>query len=151
MTLMKPLIQNKQAGFNYTILETLEAGVALFGYEVKAIKGGRGSLRGAYVITRGGEAYLVGTDIPPYQAGNVPVDYDPRRLRKLLLKKKELLDMDGKYKNEGLTIIPLMLYSKGNLIKVSLGVARGKKARDKRQVIQKREVERDIRRTLKNK
>jgi SsrA-binding protein len=146
---MKPLIQNKQAGFNYTILDTLEAGVQLFGYEVKAIKGGRGSLRGAYVITRGNEAYLVGADIPPYQPGNVPPDYDARRLRKLLLKKKELETIGGKNKNEGLTVIPLMLYSKRNLIKVSLGIARGKKARDKRETIKKRETDREINRTLK--
>jgi len=146
---MKALISNKQAGFNYTITETLEAGMVLFGYEVKAIKAGHGSLRGAYVTTIGNEAFLVNSDIPPYQKGNVPLEYDPKRPRKLLLHKKELDKVRTQKKQAGLTIIPLMLYCKGNLIKVSLGIARGKKLHDKREIIKKRDTEREMRRTLK--
>lgn len=147
---MKPLIVNKKAYFNYEILEKIEAGISLLGHEVKAIKAGKGSLVGAYVIVRGNEAFLVETDIPPYQPNNVPEKYDQRRPRKLLLHKKELARLVGFEKEKGLTLIPLSLYNKNGKIKVEIGVVRGKKKHDKRETIKKRDTERDIRRTLKN-
>tara|TARA_B100000745_G_C20092389_1_gene373454 strand:+ start:198 stop:644 length:447 start_codon:yes stop_codon:yes gene_type:complete len=147
---MKPLIDNKKVRFNYEVLEELEAGISLLGHEVKAIKAGKGSLLGAYVIVRGNEAFLVEADISPYQANNVPENYDQRRPRKLLLHKKELASLVGFEKEKGLTLIPLSLYNKGRKIKVAIGVARGKKKHDKRETIKKRDTDRDIRRTLKN-
>ena len=147
---MKPLIDNKKVRFNYEVLEELEAGISLLGHEVKAIKAGKGSLLGAYVIVRGNEAFLVEADISPYQANNVPENYDQRRPRKLLLHKKELASLVGYEKEKGLTLIPLSLYNKGRKIKVAIGVVRGKKKHDKREAIKKRDTDRDIRRTLKN-
>jgi len=147
---MPALIDNKKAYFNYEILEEYEAGISLFGHEVKAIKAGKGSLLGSYVIVRGNEAFLVEADISPYQPNNVPEKYNQKRPRKLLLNKKEIASLLGYEKEKGLTLIPLALYNKKNRVKVKIGVARGKKKHDKRQALKKRDTERDIRRTLKN-
>ena len=147
---MPSLIDNKKAYFNYEIIEKYEAGISLFGHEVKSIKTGKISLRGAYIIIRGGEAFLVEADISPYQPNNISKNYNPRRPRKLLLNKKEISSILGYEKERGLTIIPLSLYTKKGLVKVEIGVARGKKKYDKRETIKKRDTERDIRRTLKN-
>lgn len=144
------LIDNKKVRFNYEILEELEAGLELFGLEVKSLKKKQGSLDGAYVGVRGGEAYLIGAHIPPYQINNTPKDYDSRRSRKLLLTKAEIKGLLGKESTKGLTIMPLSVYNKKNRIKISIGVARGKKNRDKRESVKKRELDREIRRTLKN-
>lgn len=146
---MTTLIDNRKAHFNYEVIEKYEAGIELFGFEVKSIKGGRAILAGAYGVVRGGEVYLMNMQIPPYQVGNTPIDYDPTRTRKLLLSKKqikELVDMDNK---KGLTLIPMSLYSKGRLIKVELVVVKGKKNYDKRETIKKRDTDRDIRREMK--
>ncbi|MFA5933843.1 MAG: SsrA-binding protein SmpB [Candidatus Paceibacterota bacterium] len=147
---MSNFITNKKAHFNYEFLEKYEAGIELLGFEVKAIKGGQGSLEGAHIIVRGGEAYIVGMHIPPYQPANTPKEYDPDRTRKLLLMKKEIIllaDIDSK---KGLTIVPLAMYNKGRKVKVSIAVARGKKQFDKRETIKKRDTERELQRTLKN-
>lgn len=144
------LIQNKKATFNFEILEKIEAGIALRGFEVKSIKTGQGSLLGSYVIVRGNEAFLVEANIPPYQPANAPDSYDPERLRKLLLHKKEIDTLLGAEKQKGLTIIPLSMYNKGGKIKVEIGIARGKKKHDKRETIKKRDVDRDIARELKD-
>lgn len=143
------LISNKKAHFDYEVMETLEAGVELLGFEVKSIRAKHGSLEGAYVIVRGKEAFLVGMSLPPYQQANTPEDYDPLRNRKLLLTSKEistLSDIEGK---KGLTIVPISVYNKGRKIKVQIAIVRGKKSFDKRETIKKRESDRDIHRSLK--
>ena len=143
---MPTLIDYKKAHFNYEILEKIEAGLELIGLEVKSIKKGQGSLDGSYVIVRGGEAYMVNTFVPPYQENNTPKEYEPRRNRRLILGKKEitrLADIEG---GKGLTIVPISIYNKGNLLKVSIAVVRGKKQHDKRESIKKRETDRAVRR-----
>lgn len=145
------LVTNKKARLNYEILETLEAGIELLGLEVKSVKKGEVSLEGSYIVVRGGEAFLTGADIAPYQPSNTPKDYDSRRNRKLLLTKKELLELEKKESQKGLTILAISMYNKGRKVKVEIAIARGKKKFDKRQTIKKRESEREIRRTLKTK
>ncbi len=147
---MAILIDNKKASFNYEILDTFKAGVVLFGHEVKTIKGKRGSLRGAFVSIVGEEIFLKSADIPPYQVNNTPKEYNPTRDRKLLLTKNEISKLIGKQKEKGLTLIPLQLYNDNRHIKVEVALVRGKKKHDKRQVIKKRESDRDIHRTLKS-
>ncbi|TSC54835.1 MAG: ssrA-binding protein [Parcubacteria group bacterium LiPW_30] len=147
---MSSFIENKKARFNYEITETLEAGIELLGPEVKSIKGGMGSLEGAYAVVRGGEVFLLGSNIPPYQAGNMPKGYDPLRTRKLLLTKKEIIELAQMEQEKKLTIVPLSMYNKKGKVKVSLGVARGKKKFDKRETIKKRDDMREVRRSLKN-
>lgn len=142
--------ENKKAYFNYEILEKLTAGIELLGYEVTAVRAGRMSLDGSYVVVRGGEAYLVGTSVTPLQPKNVPADYDERRNRKLLLTRKELKALAESEKKNGLTILALSVYNMGRKVKVELGIARGKKKSDKRESIKKRESDREIDRTLKN-
>ena len=144
------LISNDKERFDYEILETLEAGVVLQGQEVKAIRTGKASIKGSYVKIFDNEAYLLGAQIAPYQPGNTPKDYDPQRTRKLLLKKSELKYLLGKSQERGLTLIPLKLYDHHGLIKLEIGVGKGKKKYDKREVTSKREVERTMRRALKN-
>ncbi len=143
------LITNKKAHFNYEILDTYSAGVELFGYEVKSLKAGQGSLEGAHVTVRGGEAYIVAMFIPPYQAGNTPADYDPYRNRKLLLNKSEIQTLGKIEGTKGLTIVPLSVYNKGAKIKIDIATAKGKKKFDKRETLKKRDSDRDVRRDLK--
>jgi len=143
--------ENKKAKFNYEILESLEVGIELLGLEVKSVRLGKVSLDGAHVLVRGGEAFLVGATIAPYQPNNTPKDYSPMRNRRLLLTQKELSRLGGEEKTKGLTIVPLSIYNKGRKIKVAIAVVRGKKKFDKRESIKKRETDREIRRTLKNK
>lgn len=147
---MTELTENRKARFNYEILETFEAGIELLGFEVKALRGGKGSLEGTHVTVRGNEAYLIGMHIAPYQTGNTPKDYDPVRNRRILLKKKEIEELQKTESKKGLTIVPISVYSKGKRIKLSLATVRGKKQFDKRESIKKRETDREIRRTLKN-
>ena len=145
------LLEHKKARFDYEILEELEAGIELLGHEVKSLRGKQGKLEGSHVIVRGGEAYLVGMAIPPYQPKNTQEEYDPARSRKLLLTKKELAALAGFEGQKGLTIVPLSVYNKGSKLKVGLAVVRGRKKYDKRAVLKKRDTEREIDRTLKNK
>ncbi len=145
---MKEVARNKRAYFDYEILEKFEAGISLLGQEVKSVKSGRINLAGSYAILRNGEVWLVGADIPPYQPQNAPQDYDSQRTRKLLLTEKEIKTLMGEVKGTGLTLVPLRSYIKGRLIKLELGLGKGKKKADKRELIKKREAERDIRRTL---
>ena len=140
------LITNKKIGFNYNITETLVAGVELFGFEVKSIRKGQGSLDGSYVTVRGSEAFLIGSFIPPFQENNTPKDYDPRRNRKLLLTKTEIRKLGDIEKTKGLTIVPISVYSKGRVLKVDLGIGTGKKKFDKRETLKKRDTERETRR-----
>ena len=146
---MKIYAENRKARFDYEILETFEAGIELTGIEVKSIRSGKANIAGSFAILRGGEAYLVGSDIPPYQTNNTPQDYDPNRTRKLLLNRSEINYLAGKVNSEKLTLVPLKLYNKKGLIKIELALTRGKKKSDKRETIKKRETKREIARTLK--
>ena len=146
---MSVYIDNRKAHFNYSIEETFEAGIELSGFEVKSIKKGQGTLTSAFCVVRGGEAYLLNLHIPPYQPHNTDPGYDPDRTRKLLLSKKEIKKLADKDSTKGLTLIPISLYSKGRYIKVSIAVARGKREFDKRDVIKKRDTDREIRREYK--
>jgi len=139
-------IGNRKAGHDYSLEESLEAGIELFGYEVKSIRAKHGSLTGAYVLVRGGEAYLVNAFIPSFQEKNAPETYDPRRTRKLLLNKKELAELAQREREGGLTLVPLSLYNKGRKLKLQVAVARGKKKKDKRETLKKRTTDREMRR-----
>ncbi len=141
--------ENRKARFNYEILEKYEAGIELLGIEVKSVRGGRMSLEGAFVVVRGGEAFLINANIPPYQPNNTPKDYDPLRNKKLLLTKKEIATLAGSEKNKSLTIVPISVYNKGRKIKVEIALVKGKKKQDKRETIKKRETDREIRREYK--
>ena len=145
------LIENSRATFDYTILEEIEAGIELFGFEVKSLRAGRGSLKGARVVARGGEAYLVGATVPAWQIANAPKEYDPERPRRLLLSTKEIAHISSAEGESGLTIVPIKVYNKGRNLKLSIAIARGKKKEDKRQSIREREEKRRIDRTLKTK
>ncbi|MCC7004572.1 SsrA-binding protein SmpB [Candidatus Nomurabacteria bacterium] len=142
--------ENRKASFNYEILEKFEAGIELLGIEVKSLRKGNIALDGAYIILRGNEAYLINCNIPPYQPNNTEESYDPTRNRKLLLTKKELDDLRKSEGTKGLTIVPISVYNKGRKIKIEIATVKGKKKFDKRQSIKKRDVEREIGRTLKN-
>jgi len=146
---MTTLIQNKKVRLNYEILETLEAGIELRGFEVKSLRAKHGSLDGAHVSVRGSEAYLLGAHIPPYQPGNTPKEYDPLRARRLLLHKDEIRKLLGAEKKKGLTIVPLSMYTNRRNLKIEIAIVRGKKKYDKRQAIKKRDTERDIERETK--
>lgn len=144
---MPTYAENRRARHDYRILETFEAGIALSGPEVKSVKSGRLSLQGSYVrLDRSGQAWLVGCHIALYPpAAEVQRHYDPVRERQLLLHSHQLKGLIGTLKQAGLTLVPLSVYTKGSLIKLELGVARGKKQHDKRAAIKKRELEREIR------
>jgi SsrA-binding protein len=144
------LADNRKARFRYEVLEKFDAGLVLAGHEAKAAKAGRVQLDGSWVKLAGGEAFLVGAQIGPYQAGNSPEGFDPRQTRKLLLSKRELKALEGHLEKKGLTLVPLSLYNKGRLVKLSFALARGKKVYDKRAAIKKREDDREMLRTLKN-
>lgn len=146
---MPVYIDNRKAHFNYTIEDTYEAGIELLGFEVKSIKNGSGNINSAFCIVRGGEAYIINMNIPPYQPKNIGDGYNPEKPRRLLLSKKEIKKLAEKDDIKGLTLVPISLYSKGRYIKVSIAVARGKKVFDKRETIKKREAEIEIRREYK--
>lgn len=143
-------VENKKARLEYEFLETYEAGMVLTGYEAKALRVGKASLVGARVMVRGGEAFLVGATISPYQEGNVPKGYDPERSRKLLLSKKELNELAGSESQRGLTLVPIMVYNQKRFIKLSFGLARKKKKHDKRATLKERDDKRSMDRSLKN-
>ena len=146
---MNELSVNRRARFDYTILETYEAGLALAGFEVKSVKAGRMSLAGAFVVMRDNEAWLLNATISPYQPKNTPTDYDSERSRRLLLHRSEIKELIGKTSQSGLTIIPLAVYTSHNRVKMTIGLARHKKQRDKRETIKKREAQKEIGRTVK--
>lgn len=146
---MTDYVRNKKASLNYEFLETFEAGVVLFGYEVKAIRANKAKLDGAYVIIRGGEAFLVNSSVSPYQVANAPKDYDPERPRKLLLSKKELAALERYSEQAGLTVVALKWYNKNRKLKLSIAAGRGKKKADKRESLKAKTAKRDIERTLK--
>lgn len=143
-------IENKKARFDFEFLETFEAGVELLGHEVKAIRKGMGSLEGARVVVRGGEAFVIGAAISPYQTKNTPKSYDSERARRLLLNKKEIAGIADAEGKKGLTIIPIKWYNHKGKIKLEIAIARHKKKYDKRTALKERDTKRQIDRTLKN-
>lgn len=147
---MNVLAENKKAYFNYQVLEKFEAGISLVGQEVKSIKTRGLNLAGSYVIVRNGEAFWVGAKIPPYQPKNAPKDYNPERSRKLLLKKSEIKYLIGKANQKGLTLLPLKVYTMKGKIKLEFGATKGKRKADKRELIKKRETQREIEKELKS-
>jgi SsrA-binding protein len=140
------LIKNKKAHLDYEFLEKLEAGLELLGFEVKSLRAGSGSLEGARVLARGGEAYLVGATIPPYQVKNTPESYDPERPRRLLLSRDEIARVASAEGAQGLTVVPISVYNRGRNLKLEIAIARGKKKYDKRQDLKKRDEERRFKR-----
>jgi SsrA-binding protein len=141
---------NRKAGFDYHILETFEAGVALLGTEVKSAREGRVNLRDSYCRLQNGEAYLLGVHIGQYSHDGGYTVHDPTRPRKLLLHREELRKLLGKTTEKGLTIVPLRMYFKKGRIKVAIALVKGKKSYDKRETIKRRETERETRAAVKS-
>ena len=143
----KLIANNKKARHDYFIEDSYEAGISLAGTEVKSLRMGKCSIKESFVRIEKGEVYIYGMHIAPYEKGNI-FNKDPLRVRKLLLHKHEISKLAGKLKEKGLTLVPLQVYFKGSLVKVEIGLARGKKLYDKRQDIakkdQRREAERDF-------
>ena len=146
---MPILAKNKRAHFDYEFIDKYEAGLVLFGYEVKAAKEGQVNLSGSYVAWRqaskGPELFLLNTRISPYRLAGPLTDYDPLRPRKLLITKAEISSLIGKTRESGLTLIPVKMYTKKSLIKLEFALAKGKKAFDKRESIKRRELDRQVR------
>ncbi|MFN8004415.1 MAG: SsrA-binding protein SmpB [Acidobacteriota bacterium] len=145
---VKVITTNRDAYHNYHILETYEAGIQLVGTEVKSIRDGRVNLKDAYALVRDGQAWLLNAHISHYSHGNRQ-NHDPVRDRRLLLRKREILRLQSKIQEKGLTIVPTKFYFKGNLIKCELGIARGKKLYDKRETEARKTQEREARAALK--
>jgi SsrA-binding protein len=146
---MKTVAHNRKASFNYDLLETFEAGIALQGSEVKSIRDGRISLKESYAEVKNGEVFLISAHISPYEAAN-RFNHDPRRDRKLLLHRREIKRLTGKIKEKGLTLVPtkVLLNDQGR-VKVEIALAKGKKTYQKREAIKARDVERELRAELK--
>jgi SsrA-binding protein len=142
------LAANRRARYEYSIVESIEAGIELTGTEVKSLRTGRSQLRDGYVRVENGQAWLMQVNIASYQHGNRN-NPEPERRRRLLLHKREIEYLDGRVRTQGLTIIPLKLYLVRNRVKVEIGLARGKKLWDKRQDVAKRDAERDMERAIK--
>lgn len=148
---MSNLAHNRRALFEYEPVEVFQAGIELLGTEVKSVRAGNISLRGAFVTIHNNEAFLTNATVPPWQLANAPADYDPSRARKLLLKKNELKYLVGAKQAQGLTIVPLRVYSKGPRIKVEIALAKGKKQYDKKLRKKERDIRRETERVLRGK
>lgn len=146
---IKLISDNRQARFQYEILETFEAGIQLRGTEVKSVRAGKVNLKDGYVLIRHNEAWLLNSHISPYNASGDYFNHEPKRDRKLLLHRKEIRRLIGQLEQKGLTLIPLKMYLKGSLVKISLGLGRGKKLHDKRETIKQRQDKREMSRALK--
>jgi len=146
---MSVLAINKRASFDYDISDRFEAGLVLRGYEVKSVKNGHISLKGSFVTVKGEELYLTNANIPLYKHAGAIANYDPTAPRKLLLHRAEIRTLIGKSRVEGLTLVPIRVYTKRGLLKIEFGIGKGRKKHDKRSVIQKRESDRKIARALK--
>jgi SsrA-binding protein len=146
---IKLISNNRQARYLYEILDTYEAGIQLLGTEIKSIRAGRINLRDGYALIRKGEVWLINVHISPYEAGGHYFNHEPLRNRKLLLHRKEINKLIGKLEQKGLTLVPLKMYFKGSLVKVSLGLGKGKKLHDKRETIKRRDDQRQIARMMK--
>ena len=147
---MPTLASNRKAFHNYSIEDTIEAGLVLAGHEVKSVRGGQATLTGAYVTIRAGEAWLRNAYIGKYKQASNLEGYDESRERKLLLKRKEIERLQTQTQGKGLTLIPLELYTSKHHIKLKVGLARGKKQYDKRESIKKKELKRGLDRTLRS-
>lgn len=134
---------NKKAHFDYSISETFETGIGFLGHEVKAVRSGKANLVGASVKIYDSQLWLVGATIGPYQEKNAPSGFDPQRSRRLLARKKEIAELVGKISSKNLTLVPLRLYNKRGKIKLEIGIGIGRKKSDKREVIKKRDIERE--------
>jgi SsrA-binding protein len=145
---VKTVATNRRAFYEYHVEERFEAGVALTGTEVKSLRGGRASLADGYVAVEGGEAWLWNVHVPPYTAGSW-TNPDPKRKRKLLLHRREIDRLAGKIQRSGATCIPLSIYFKGARAKVQIALVTGKKLRDKRETIRRREADRETRAAMK--
>lgn len=145
----KIVADNRQARFRYEILETYEAGIELKGTEVKSIREGKANLRDGYALIRNGEAWLLNMHISPYEHSSAFFNHDPRRTRRLLLHKQEIRKLIGKVEQEGLTLIPLKMYLKKGLVKITIALGKGKKLHDKRESIKQRDDKREMARATK--
>lgn len=151
---MPTLAVNKRATFDYEVLDKYEAGIVLAGHEVKAVRAGNVNLKAAYVTLQAGqgglpEAYLINAHISLYKYASTVKDYDPTHSRKLLLKAKEIRYLMGKNKEQGLTLVPLRLYTKSRFLKLEFALARGKKKYDKREDLKKKDLDREARTMMK--
>jgi SsrA-binding protein len=146
---MKIVCQNRKAFHDYSIDETLEAGIQLLGTEVKSLRDGKANLKDSYVLIKDSEAFLLNCHISPYSHGNI-MNHDPVRTRKLLLHRKEIERLRGKMQQKGYTLMPLKIYFKGSHAKVEIGLAKGKKTYEKRESIKEREAKRTIERVMKS-
>lgn len=154
---MKILAENRKARFDYEFVEKFEAGIVLLGIEVKSLRIRGASLAGSYIIvrtnnkTKNPELFWIGAHISPYQESNLHhIDYDPKRDRKLLVKKEEIVYLTGKIKERGLTLVPIMVYTKKHKIKLEFALSKGKKIHDKRESIKKKDIEKRMREELKS-
>lgn len=144
------IAKNPVARHNYTIEDTIEAGIVLTGTEIKSIRNGKVNLKDSYANIKNGEAFIYGMHISPYEHGNIQ-NKDPLRDRKLLLNKREINKLIGYIKQKGYSLIPISIYFKGSFVKVELGIGKGKKLYDKREDMAKKEAQLKIDRALKNK
>jgi len=146
----KVIGDNRKARFQYEILDTYEAGIELLGTEVKSIRQGKVSLGDGYALVRDGEVWLMSVHISPWQAASEFFNHDPRRTRKLLMRREEIRKLIGKVEEKGLTLVPLKMYLKRGWVKVSIGLGRGKNLHDKRESLKKKQEKRDVARALKD-
>ncbi|MEA4971018.1 MAG: SsrA-binding protein SmpB [Candidatus Pelethousia sp.] len=146
---VKPVAQNRKARHEYFIEDTYECGIELVGTEVKSIRAGKVNLKDAYAQVKGGQAYVIGMHISPYEQGNI-FNRDPFRSRRLLLHKREIHKLQALSQADGYSLIPLQLYLKDGLVKLELAVAKGKKLYDKRHTLAERDAQRDMERRMKN-
>lgn len=150
-TTSKSLAFNKRATFDYELLEKLEAGLELLGTEVKTVKAGNMSLKGAFITIHEEEAWLTNAVIPAWQPKNAPADYDPNRSRKLLLRSDELKHLVGSKQSKGLTIVPIRAYIKRGRVKLEIALARGKRKYEKKEKKKEADIKRDVERLLRGK
>lgn len=148
---MKDYAYNKRATFDFELLENFEAGIELLGVEVKSVRAGHMSLRGAFVTMHNGSAHLTNANIPAWQAANTPTSYDPTRSRRLLLTATQLKYFIGKTAEQGLTLVPVRVYPKKSVIKIEIALAKGKKAYNKKEKKKEQDIKRDIDRLLRGK
>ena len=146
---IKIIAKNPTAYHNYNIEDTLEAGIVLYGTEIKSIRNGKVNLKDSYAIIKHGELYIMGMHISPYEFGNI-FNKNPLRDKKLLVHKKEINKLIGLVKQKGYSLVPIKIYFKGNFIKLELGIGKGKKLYDKRQDIAKKDAQKQIAINLKN-
>lgn len=146
---MKIVCQNRKAYHDYSVEETIEAGIQLLGTEVKSLRDGKANLKDSYVLIKDSEVFLFNCHISPYSHGNI-MNHDPLRTRKLLLHRKEIERLKGKAQQKGYTLIPLKIYFKGPYAKVEIGLAKGKRVYEKREAIKEREAKRAIEKAMKN-